>query len=77
VAGQAVQYLLRISVESIVNSVLALVWPIYLLRWLGWYGLVVFWIGYVGFEYGLRPLLENWFPELEAARAERARLKQK
>jgi hypothetical protein len=75
IAGQAIQYVLRVSVESILNTVLALLWPIYLLRWLGGYGLIVLAVGYVGFEYALRPLVEHWFPELKAARVERARLK--
>ena len=76
IAGQAIQYLLRVSIESIFNTVLALLWPIYLLRWLGWYGFIVFAVAYVGFEYALRPLVEHWFPELKVARAERARLKE-
>ncbi|HEY7672125.1 MAG TPA: hypothetical protein VIC71_07895 [Gammaproteobacteria bacterium] len=75
ITAQAVQYLLRISVESIINTVLALLWPVYLLRWLGWYGFAVLAVAYVVFEHALRPLVENWFPELKAAQLERARLK--
>jgi hypothetical protein len=76
VAAQAIQYVLRISVESILNTVLALIWPVHLLRWLGGYGLIVVAAGYAAFELGIRPLVENWFPELREARIERARLKQ-
>ena len=75
-AGQAIQYVLRVSFESIANTVLALLWPIYLLRWLGWYGFVVFTVAYVGFEYAMRPLVEHWFPELKGSRMERERLKE-
>jgi len=76
IAAQAVQYALRISFESFFNGILALLWPIYLWRWLGPYGLVVFAAGFAVFELALRPLVEKWFPELKLARIERARLKQ-
>jgi hypothetical protein len=76
IVGQAVQYLLRISIESFLNAFLALVWPLYLWQWLGVYSLVVLAVGYIAFEYALRPLIEHWLPELEQARLERARVKQ-
>jgi hypothetical protein len=76
IVGQAVQYLLRISIESFFNAFLALIWPLYLWRWLGPYSLVAFAAGYAAFEYALRPAIERWFPELEQARLERARVKQ-
>jgi hypothetical protein len=76
VTAQAIQYVLRFSVESILNTVLALVWPIHLLTWLGGYGLIVLAAGYAIFELGVRPLVEVAFPELKEARIERARLRQ-
>lgn len=74
--AQATQYLLRISIESIFNAFLALAWPVYLWRWLGLYSIVVVVAAFVCFRFALRPVIEHWFPELEQARIERARLKQ-
>jgi hypothetical protein len=76
IVAQATQYLLRISIESILNAFLALAWPVYLWRWLGPYSLVVVAAAFVCFQFALRPVIEHWFPELEQARIERARLKQ-
>lgn len=76
IVGQALQYVLRVSIESFFNAFRAVLWPLYLWRWLGIYSLVVLAAGYFAFEYALRPVIEHWFPELEKARLERARLKQ-
>jgi hypothetical protein len=76
IVAQTVQYLLRISIESFFNAFLALIWPVYLWRWLGVYSLIALAAGYVAFHFALRPVIEHWFPELEQARLERARLKQ-
>jgi hypothetical protein len=76
VLGQAVQYVIRVSVDSLVNTILALLWPIYLWRWLGpYYSPVVLVAAYFFFAFALRPFVEYWFPELKAARIEQARLK--
>jgi hypothetical protein len=76
IVGQAAQYLVRFSIESIVNAFRALLWPVYLWRWLGPYSLIPLVAGYLAFRYVLRPVIERWLPELEQARFERARLKQ-
>jgi molybdopterin biosynthesis enzyme len=49
---------------------------VYLWRWLGLYSIVVVVAAFVCFRFALRPVIEHWFPELEQARIERARLKQ-
>ena len=67
VTGQAVEYLLRFTVLSFVNVVLALLWPIYFLQWLGVWGFVFLGGGYLAFERALRPFVESWFPELRPA----------
>jgi hypothetical protein len=74
--GQVVQYALKFSVESLLNSVSALLWPIHLFRWSGGFGVVVLAIGYVGFEGAIRPLVEARLPELKEARALRELRKQ-
>ena len=55
--AQILQYLARVSVQSMINTVLALLWPIYLLRWWGWYGIAMLVIGIIYhllFMFGLR-----------------------
>jgi hypothetical protein len=72
VESQAIQYIIRISFQSIVNGVLAIVWPIYLLNWLGGFGILVLVGGYLAFVHGARPLVETWFPEIGEAREAKA-----
>jgi hypothetical protein len=74
--AQAAQYVIRFSIESFINGVLALMWPVYLFRWLGGLGVVVLVVGYAGFEYAIRPVMEAWFPEIREAIAEKQRRKQ-
>jgi len=63
VTAQALQYVIRVSLESLVNAFIALLWPIYLLQRTGAWGLVVLAGGYFVFRFLLRPLLVRWFPE--------------
>lgn len=74
VTNQLLQYVLRVSFESILNAFLALLWPFHVLPWLGGWGILALVGGYLGFEYLVRPSIESWFPELRAARDEKARL---
>jgi hypothetical protein len=46
--------------------------PIYLLNWLGGYGILVLAGGYLAFVHGARPLVETWYPEIGEAREARA-----
>src|SRR5262245_53375734 len=76
-AAQAVQYVLRFSVDSLRNVVSALIWPAHLFEWLGGpAGLVTLAVGYAAFEIAVRPLVQAWLPEVGVAIAERERRKQ-
>ena len=77
--GQFIEYLFRLGLMSIVNTVLAAIWPVYLLQWAAGYGFLILAAGYFAFEKLLRPIVEQRFPELAVARAaaERKKLKQK
>jgi hypothetical protein len=75
-AAQAIQYVIRFSIESFFNGLSALLWPVLLLRSLGGLGLVVLAVAYAVFERAIRPLVEASYPEIRDARAERARLRQ-
>lgn len=72
VGGQLIEYVLRVGFLSVVNSLLAFIWPAYLLEWLSGYGFLVLIGGYFGFERVVRPLVEGHFPELREAREARA-----
>ena len=66
VASQAAEYLFRFTVMSFVNMFLAMIWPFYLLQWVGVWGFAILAGGYVVFEWVLRPSVEAWIPELRA-----------
>ena len=75
--AQAVQYVLRFSVDSLRNVVSALIWPAHLFEWLGGpAGLVALAVGYAAFEVAIRPLVRARLPEVGEAIAERERRKQ-
>jgi hypothetical protein len=61
---QLLEYLFRLGFMSLANMVMAFVWPALLLDWTGAWGLVLLGLGYLGFEYGLRPRIEQRYPEL-------------
>ena len=69
VGSQLLEYLLRVGVMSFVNTLLAAIWPVYVLQWMSGYGIVLLVAGYYGFEKLLRPVVESRFPELGKARA--------
>jgi hypothetical protein len=74
--AQGFQYVIRFSIESFLNGLFALAWPVYLFRWLGASGLIVLAAGYAAFDLAIRPAVEAWLPELKEASAELARRKQ-
>jgi hypothetical protein len=76
VISQAIQYVTRVGVDSIMNTIRAVVWPAYLFDWLGVPGVVAFVAGAIVFERVVRPYVETRFPELAAARRERLQKKQ-
>lgn len=68
VTSELLEYVLRFGVLSLVNGVLALIWPVFVLSWLGGWGFVVLLGGYFAFEHAGRPVVERWFPEMKEAR---------
>lgn len=77
IASQFVQFIIRFSVESFLNAIFAVIWPIWVLQWLEGWGLVALIAGFIVFRFVIRPSVETWFPELrearEAKRAKKAR----
>ncbi|MFP6837652.1 MAG: hypothetical protein VB948_16270 [Pseudomonadales bacterium] len=70
--SQIVEYIFRFAVQSLVNVILALIWPVYVLQWLGGWGLVALGGGYLLFEKVLRPYVEGWFPQLQTKESKSA-----
>jgi hypothetical protein len=64
VTDQLVEYLFRLGFMSLANMAMAFVWPALLLDRMGAWALVLLGLGYLAFEHGLRPILEQRFPEL-------------
>ena len=65
--GAAIEYVLRFSLMAFLNVFLALLWPLYVLEQFGGMGIILLALGYLAFEYGLRPLVEQVFPELRSS----------
>lgn len=75
-AGEIVEFVFRLGYMSVVNGFLALLWPLWVLERLGYWGIAVLAAAFVGFEYGLRPLIEARVPELAEAREAKAARRQ-
>ncbi len=69
VSNQLFEYVLRFGVLSFLNSLLAFIWPVFVLQHLAGYGIVALVAGYFAFERLLRPAVEARLPELAEARA--------
>lgn len=69
--GQLVQFLLRFTVDSLVNTVHALIWPVHFIRFSPPWGFVILGALYVVFTYVLKNPLERWlFHEAETVDAD-------
>ena len=64
VGSQLFEYVFLFGIQSLLNSVLALIWPLFVLESLGAWGLGLLLVAYLAFERLLRPLVEAHFPEL-------------
>jgi hypothetical protein len=72
ITAQIIQYIIRFSLDSLLNALFALIWPIYLLQWANGLGIVVLIGVYTAYRFAVHPFLENRIPELEAAREAKA-----
>ena len=72
-SGQLVQFLLRFTVDSLVNTVNALIWPVHFIRFSPPWGFVILGAMYVVFTYVLKSPLERWlFHEANKVAAEQS-----
>lgn len=73
--GEIVEFVFRLGFMSVLNGLLALLWPLWVLERLGYWGIALLVGGFAAFEYGLRPLVESRVPELAEAREAKAERK--
>jgi hypothetical protein len=72
-SGQLVQFLLRFTVDSLVNTVNALIWPVHFIRFSPPWGFVILGALYLVFTYVLKKPLERWlFHDAEKTIAEQS-----
>lgn len=76
--GELIEFVFRLGFMSVLNGFLALLWPLWVLERLGFWGILLLAAAFAAFEYGLRPLVESRVPELaEAREAKAARRREK
>jgi hypothetical protein len=68
ITAQILQYIFRFSLDSLLNAIFAVIWPIYLLQWANGFGIVALIGAYAVYRYTVHPVLESRIPELKAAR---------
>ncbi|MBA3563845.1 MAG: hypothetical protein H0W33_07535 [Gammaproteobacteria bacterium] len=73
VTSEILEHVFRFGILSLVSGVLALIWPAFVLSWLGVWGFAVLLGGYFAFEHAGRPVVERWFPEIREARETKER----
>jgi len=74
-AGQVFGYLIRISFDSILNALYALVWPLVLLQSLGVWAAGALTGAFLIFACAGRHRLDAWFPEVAEARLAKRQFK--
>jgi hypothetical protein len=67
---QVIGYIVRVSFESVLNALLAFLWPIDVILRFGAWGIAILGAAFLAFEIVLRPVIESWFPELRSTRDE-------
>lgn len=72
IASQVVQLIIRFSVESFLNAIFAVIWPVWVLQELGGWGVLALIAGFMMFRLVVRPSVEAWFPGLREAREAKA-----
>jgi hypothetical protein len=72
-SGQLIQFLLRFTVDSLVNTVHALIWPVHVIAFSPPWGFVILGAMYLVFTYLLKNPLERWlFHEADTTAAEQS-----
>jgi len=62
--AQLMEHVFRFGLQSMLNSVHALIWPVYVMQaWRGW-GIALLALGFIVFDRLLKPAVERRFPSL-------------
>jgi hypothetical protein len=70
VVQEVVQFFLRFTAQSFLNSLLAFLWPAFVVEYLKGWGLVLIGVGWVVFDRWAKPLINAWLPGLKPAEPE-------
>ena len=64
IVQEALQFFFRFAAQSFINSFIAFAWPVFVLDYLGGWGLVALGGGWLAFEYLFKPWINSKLPEL-------------
>lgn len=64
--AMVIEVVARFGLETLLNMIFALIWPVWLIQYFGGYGVALVAVWFLLFEKLLRPLIESWVPELRA-----------
>lgn len=68
---QLLEFVFRFAIDSLINTLYALVWPVYFLQWQPPYGLIALGVAYIVFANFLKKPITRWlFPDGESAEQE-------
>lgn len=73
IAGLALEVVLRLGGDTLLNMLFAFIWPVWILRDLRGWGLLLLVVGFAGYNRLLRPLTERLVPELRRETQEEAK----
>ena len=66
--GQAINFIVQLLLESLMNTIKAFAWPVYVVAWAPPYGVIGLALAFVGFTRFLKAPLERWlFPDEKGA----------
>ena len=68
ITEQLLEFAFRLAWTSLLNTFLALLWPVFVLDKLGGWGIIALGVGFLGYERLLRPLVAQLLPELRPIR---------
>jgi hypothetical protein len=66
IVQEVLQFFFRFAAQSFINGFIAFGWPVFVLDYLGGWGLLLLGAGWVAFEYLAKPLINARLPELAA-----------
>jgi len=70
VVQEVVQFVFRFTAQSFLNSLLAFLWPAFVLDYLKGWGVALIGVGWIMFDRWAKPQIDAWLPGLKPAEPE-------